>query len=432
VNLAARIAGIVAIATALGGGVAGAEQTSLTRTNLLDFLAASRGAIPPCGTTVELDPHLLGTVKRVFLRDPRGVYKADAPEDLRLTHLVVQEDDHGGTRLAIARMRSVPDAILTSVGRDAPSFARNLPPSETLATATNLGGFLRLLGDPDGGSSGGWGGFGTVHWTQEWTRVAQSSTNQLRYVNVVAHLSAPAVPASSGAQAARTNAVVDILVVREGLLRPADAKSVAELKKFPTADDIFNRAQAERATEREKYPQPLRALIEAKEKPDDPDAEAFVEAINRLRDAPDPKLIRQIVAAMNEDEVEFGSYLADLFGNDSDLEDVVEWKLQERQTAVRAVVEALPEVGTADALRETLFVVLVAQGGGRLKFTGPGTKAVVDLAVAKEGAGFVKTDASDGITDANAAQLAGQAQTELKQKFPGLWKAGSASTESTQ
>jgi hypothetical protein len=132
---------------------------------------------------------------------------------------------------------------------------------------------------------------------------------------------------------------------------------------------------------------------------------------------------------MNEDEVEFGSYLDDIFDNASELENLAEWKPRPREVAVRALVDALTEVKTPDALQEVVFVVLVTQGGGKLKFAIPGIKVTMDLAAVKGADGFTRTDACDGITDANAAQVAAQAQAELMKKYPGLWKQGPSATE---
>jgi len=419
------MAGLVVLAAALceapslrGEAVAPVRPA---RTNLLQFLDRTRGELPCAGTTLELDPHWVGTVKRVHLYDPRAVYRADTPDDLRLTHLVVQEDEAGGDRLALARLRWVPGQQLTFVGREAPAFQDSIPALERFSTATNLAGLFELLGSPDDAAGDGGGGFGAVHWTEEWTQVMRTETNRLRYVNVLAHVSAAARKDGQSPRLNPTNAAVDILVIREGVFRPADPKSAEERQQFLTADGLFTRAQAAQAKARERHPQPLRALIEAQEKPDDFDQAAYTAALQHVRANPDPKLFRQIIAAMNQDEVEFGSYLEDILGDESDLPGLAAWQPVQRQTAVRAVIEALPEARQPAGLEEVLLAILVSQGGGKLKFAVPGTKAAVDLTASKAGDGFAKTHGCDGLSEANLAQVAAHCQTVLKQKYAVLW-----------
>jgi hypothetical protein len=158
VKLAPSIAGLL-LAVACGGVfTARAEATVVppARTNLLEFLERTKDDLPPVGTTLELAPHWVGTVKRVALRDPRGVYRTDTPDDIRLTHLVVQEDEVGDERLVLARLRWVPGTQLTTVGRDAPAFREQIPAPDRLAATTNVADVMELLGAPDGGGRSAW------------------------------------------------------------------------------------------------------------------------------------------------------------------------------------------------------------------------------------------------------------------------------------
>jgi hypothetical protein len=214
-----------------GVGESLAERPGLT--NLAVFLGPPGRLLPPVGTTLELNPHWVGTVKRVHLRDLKGIHREDTPEDIRFTHLIVQPDERGD-RLVIARLRYAPQALLTSTGRHAPALRETLPSVEELAQATRLVDLTRLCGPPPGSASVlGLGG--TLHWTEEWTTFAPAGTGRLRYLNVLAHVSAPAAKDGNRHQPDRTNAVVDILVIREGFFFPADPDSAEERKRFLTA-----------------------------------------------------------------------------------------------------------------------------------------------------------------------------------------------------
>ena len=395
-----------------------AEQPG--KTNLAALLAAPGPTLPPLGTTLELDPHWVGTVKRAYLRDLKGIYREDTPEDIRFTHLVVQPDESGSNQLVIARLRYDPDALLTSTDRHAPALRNNLPTIEDVAKATKFVDLTRLCGPPHGGTDV-WGLSGTSHWTEEWTAFAPAGKDRLRYLNVFAHVSAPAAKGDQASRLDRTNAVVDILVGREGFFRPADPKSADERKRFLTADELFTRAQAERAKEREKYPQPLRALIEADETPDDDDQAAYVTAINQVRAKPEPLLFQQLVTWMNEEEVEMSSHLEDILCFDDPPPGLQPWKEGPRQAAVRALIEALAAARKPDALEEALMLVLTAQGGGKLKFSVPATAARIDLAARETSDGFERTHSCDGLSETNLAQVVAHCQTVLKQKYPELW-----------
>lgn len=412
----------LAVALAAAGEFSGEKSAPAlpAKTNLLEFLARSKRDLPPVGTTLELDPHWVGTVKRVYLRGGEAVYRADTPEDIRFTHLLVQDSGQNGKRLVIARLRWVAGSFLSSTDKHAVAFREELPAAETLSRVTKVDELVRLFG-PQHGWTDGWGLGGTNHWTEGWTWFARAGRDQLRYLNVFAHVSAPSATQGKLSRLDSTNATIDILVIREGLFRPADPRSVEERQRFLTAEELFVRQQSERARERAKYPQPLRALVESHEKPDDWDMAAYIAAINQVRAKPDPELFRQLVCWMNEDSVEFGSYLEDILFFDDPPPELHRWQRSARQSALRALIQALPEVRKPDVLEETLMTVLVAQGGGKLKFLVPGTKATIDLATKKEAEGLAKIYACDGLSETNIAQVAAHCQVVLKKKYADLW-----------
>jgi hypothetical protein len=392
-----------------------------TKTNLFAFLDVAKRALPRVGTTLELKPHWVGTVKRVYLRDQKGVYRADTPEDIRFTHLVVQQDEQGDKRLVIARLRWDPDTLLTSAGRYAAALRENLPSVDDLAKVARLGDLFGLCGPQHGGTDG-WGDLsGTIYWTEEWTSISPVGDDRLRYLNVLAHVSGPVTKGGKLPRLDRTNAAVDILVVREGVFRCADPNSAEERKRFLTAEEIFACNQAERDRERAKYPKPLRGLIEASEKPDDWEMAAYIDTINHIRTNPDPLLFQQLVSWMNEKEVEMSGHLEDILFFDDPPPELQPWKKGPRQAALRALIEAISAARNPDCLEEALLAVLMADGGGKLKFQVPGTDVTIDLAAKKRSDGFEKTYACAGLSETNIVQVVGHCQAVLKKKHAEIW-----------
>jgi hypothetical protein len=404
------------------------EQSAPARfakTNLVAILDQPEPQMPPVGKTFELDPQWVGTVKRVYLRDGEGVYKTDKPEDIRFTHLIMKGGRQSNKSAVIARLRQRPNMYLNYDSRYASRyevpFREELPSVNALGQMTNLYEMEGIFGSQQTGIDA-WGDGGRTHWVQGWTFFTRTGQGQLRYLDIFAHVSAP-TPDKKGKlpKQAQTNATMDILVIREGIFHPADPSSAEERQRFLTGDEIFAHEQAERAKEREKYPQPLRALIEAKEKPDDSEMAAYLAAINQIRANPNPVLFHQLVAWMNEDEVEFGSYLEDILYFDDPPPGLRAWKKSAHQTAVRAYVEAISEVRNPEVLEKVLLIALELQGGGKLEFSVPGTDAEIDLVAKKESGGYGETYGSDGLTKTNISQVAAYCQEVLKKKYASLW-----------
>lgn len=87
------------------------------------------------------------------------------------------------------------------------------------------------------------------------------------------------------------DAQVDIMTIREGLLRPHTEGSRDEAMRYPPAEELHRREIIEAAKIRQKFPKPMRDLLAADEKPDDSNLDAYKAYINGFRDNPDPKLL---------------------------------------------------------------------------------------------------------------------------------------------
>ncbi len=245
--------------------------------------------------------------------------------------------------------------------------------------------------------------------------------DQLRYLDIFASAAAPEAKTGKRLLLDQANAIIENLLVREGFFRPADPQSTEERERFKTGDEIFAREQAERAQARSKYPQPLRALVQAEEKPDDSDMVAYISALNAVRTNPDPALFHQLVTWMNEDHVKFSSYLGDILVFDDPPPELQRWKKLPRRAAARAVIEALPVIKKPSVLEEVLILVLKSQGGGKLKFSIPGTEATIDLVAKKRSEGYTLTYGCDGLSETNISQVAAYCQGVLARKYAELW-----------
>jgi len=351
-----------------------------------------------------LEPQWVGTVKRAYLKDPRNIYRADEPNDIRFTHLFVARrfgappEEDSKPQLKITRSRSGSDGHLkTMIAGETPAFMRNLPNVESVAKATNLAMLTNLFGPPHGPSCA-WGFGDTMHSTAGWTCFTLEATNRLRFLGVSASL-------SSTRHA--TTGQVDRLHVTEGYFRPANPKSRDEVAKYKTGEDDFAEDERKKAEARAKFPQALRSFVEARETPDDPDLKAYKRALISVRAKPDPALFRQLVEAMHEDTVTFKGYLEDILF-DHWLK-VAPWESEQNKVAIRALADAIPHAASKYALQDALIVFLRTQGGG--EFTTAGIEVRPDGNYILSG-GKPPTDVS---------KASAEMYQEIKQRYPHLW-----------
>ena len=397
---------IICSARSSGAG-ADPSATSLPKTNLLTFLGALDKGQLQVGTKFVLEPEWVGTVQRVYLYDEQHVSRDPSPWPIRFSHLVVH-DGRGGR---IIRGRMTDRGTLGSyLGSEGPLFTNALPPAQTVSEAKDLGDLQKLLGAQDGFSDG-WGDGRRLHWTESWVRFTRDGSERLRYLYVFAMASGE----KSGERAH-----IDLLDVREGFFRPADPASAEERLQFKTGAELFTGWNADRARAREKYPQPLRALVAARETPDDSDLIAYKRALNEIRKNPSPELFRQFTEWVDEGTREIHGMLeAVLFGSFFKLEP---WDERQRTVALRTLTEALPNVKTPSALTDLLVLLLQARGGGALKLDIPGTTATVDIKADRfaDGTHGSYSYNSKNITPENLAIVARYCQTVLRQRHPDL------------
>lgn len=365
----------------------------IPKTNLITFLShwqASTGAIKRL--TCELDPEWVGTVNRVYLRDPANIYGPEEPADIRFSHLFIASPPlSSNLQLYIIRGRVANDGNLGSyLGSEGPVFHKTLPSVESVSKAQTLADLEKLLG-PRQGPSGGWGGPNGMHSTAGWTLFTTNGARSLRYLSVFAQISS-----SDRFQ----SATVGIRRVTEGYFRPADPNSRDEFEKYKTGEDDFAEYQRQKAEARAKFSQPLRSFLEARETPDDSDLNAYKRTLNAVRANPNPQLFRQLVEAMEGDTVTFKGYLEDILFDDwLKLEP---WQSQQKKIAARALAEAIPYAKSAYALQHALILFLRTQGELGLR---PDGNYIL-------GGGRLPTE---------ARQAPSEMYQEIKQRYPNVW-----------
>ena len=92
------------------------------------------------------------------------------------------------------------------------------------------------------------------------------------------------------------------------------------------------------------YPQPLRDLIIADEHPDDSDLKHLSEAIQAIRETPDPKLLSQLVQEIHEGTLRIRSLLNHVLLNENNLLNLKPWGEKQEAIAVGACIESLLRV----------------------------------------------------------------------------------------
>jgi hypothetical protein len=363
---------------------------------------------PVAGTEVRLSPEWVGTVKRVYLRDPEKIHKEDSPSNVRLNTAVVFRH--------FARQKEPPLLQAVAMGKhgyntgEAPSYAAKLPTVKEIAEAESLAPLKKWFG-PQHGVTDGWGGRQDMHWTEGWTWFTFESATELRLLNVFAH-----VHGKAGADDAK----IEILVIREGVFRPADPASAKEKAKFKTREEQEADEEAARLKELEKYPLPLRALLEVDGRPDDPDLKMLAKALNALRAKPDAKLIAQLVRGLGlgGESIRFHMLLEHLLTND--FVKLKAWEPGTKRAAQRALVAALSEVTSHHGLDKAIELLLRSMGGGTVRLRVRGTDAEVKVAVVLKKGGNSVTFDSSGITEGNLRQVVAATQQYLRAEFPEL------------
>jgi len=288
------------------------------------------------------------------------------------------------------------------LGSDAPVYVKSIPANEKLRSCTTIAEIQKLLGTGQPGFSG-WGGPKGMHSSHLWVCFSPFAEDRLTYLSVFAHTS------FSEAQRAEGITQVNELLIRRGLLRPADPSDQRERAIYLSGADKFAAKEAEKAQERQRYPQPLRDLIQADEHPNDSDLKILSAAIQTIRRAPDPKLFAQLVQEMHEGTLKIRFLLNHILLNEHDLLDLKPWGAREEAIAVGACIDSLPLA--KDSAREDLVETLLRVcGGGRIEIEVADGGRSIEVIPTKNGYQLTLGGASDPLP-------LGQAQTALRRLY---------------
>jgi len=203
----------------------------------------------------------------------------------------------------------------------------------------------------------------------------------MRYLSVFGHVSKK--------EGLKSESPVDVdeLSISEGVLRPADPNSEAELREYPTGESWFIAQEKEKKEKRNEYPLPLRDLVEADEHPDDSDLLHYRKHLNKIRNNPDPELFRQSIAVMHEGTLQRRSNLEAILV-DSWL-GLDPWAPANWNLVIETCIDSIPSAEDS-AVSDLIVILLKANQGGvieigdqRIEVTDSGGSSVSHNAAAE-------------------------------------------------
>jgi hypothetical protein len=365
-------------------------------------------SLPASEGRYKLVPEWVGTVKRVHLRGGESIYKADEPENIRLTHAWIstpRESKGAASFLKVARLSKSGSYM----GREAPIFMEKLPSSQEVAamTADNL---RKAFGNQHGFTDA-WGGPNGLNWTEGWTYFTFESPIRIRFMHVFAHLEG---------QPKMKNPEIRIMEIREGYFRPANPASDEEKAKFKTAEELEVIEEAKRRAGLAKFPEPLRSLLDERNRPGDSELAGYEKAINAVRARPDEKLIGQLVAALADDgTTEIEAILKDIYSAKPIGLTFKPWLRPQRTLAQRFLVNSLREAKSTLAFERTLGTLLESFGGGTIQLR---TKddARIDVTVKMDARRLEYGSGSSNITPKNLSDVITATQEYILKQHPEL------------
>jgi hypothetical protein len=402
---------VVMFMFSLGGHICSGQGHN--KVELIPFLESWQKQPVETKTNLALKTEWIGTVKRVYLRDPQSIYKEEEPEHIRFNEVFARRSlwqTNEPVRVSIVRMRKSPSGGGHYVGGEAPKFYEKLPAVTDLSKAKDLTELKQYFGGQHG-ITDGWGGLdGRLNWSEGWICFTVEAKDKLRYLSIFAHVSKSKED---------NDASVDIITIKEGEFRPADPNSAEEKAKYKTGEALFAEEVADLKVSQEKYPMPLRRMVAASQQRGDYELKAYKQELAAFRSKPDALLIKQLVQQLHDDgTAEFSVMMYMLFA----AEDFpgAPWTKETRRDAARLLVETLPDIKKADVLQKVIFKILEIQGGGKFKLEGKNPTWEIDLSVELTENGH-STSYRTSPKDNLVPQAALVCLEEFKMRYPELW-----------
>jgi hypothetical protein len=339
-----------------------------------------------------LTPEWIGTIERKAYDDyGKAFIKDDADQRVRFDLAIVVPDWHGATNVALGVSWGGKSYSHQTI------FRESLPSIETITKAEDLQHLRTILGPPDGCDGGDcW-----------WLLFTVEPTNRVRVLSV--HAGSPMYWHSN---------TFGVHYIADAIFRPANPNSQEEIRTFKTGRELFMELEQEKARRRAQFAPPLQTIIEAKEKPDDSNLEAYSAALNNFRNKPSRELMEQFVEWIDEGTTQVSRILGDYLSDDRSYLKLTPWQNNKRQLALRELVNFLPRARTSSALTGLLWIILEAEGGGDL-IVRSDQKTLVDVGVElKTGSKSQRMTATPA--DEELLKAAESCRDFLKQKYPHL------------
>jgi len=289
-------------------------------------------------------------------------------QHLRLEKGMIREGE-------ITLLRIMPNRVF--VGSDAPVRIASAPSIEQLKACDTVAKLKELLGRGMPGFDG-WGGPEGMHSSHSWVCFSPLPNQRLAYLKVFAHTSFNEEQRKLG-----ITQVNEIKVI-SGVLRPENPGDPNEMATYLTGEALFQKEEAEKFKELERFPQPLRDLLTVDEHPMDPDLKHLSAAVQKIRDHPDPKLMAQLVGHMHEDAVRFQMLLGYILFNEHGILKLKPWEGKKEEIAVKACIDSLPQADE-DSVEELIAILLQVSGGGTIQVSHHDDSRRIEVTLRKDG-----------------------------------------------
>lgn len=397
-------------ALVLLGLLASAGQTSAgsadKRVDLVTMVGAGSIPVAESSPAISLSPQWVGTIKEVFSNYPYQSDHKESPNNLRINMAWRDREN----RLVIARSTSGGQYL----GSEAAVYLKELPSTQEVRSVRTLDQLRKWFGPQHGWTDRTIGE--RVGWTQQWVYFTLVSRNKIRWQGVFAHVSAKAD------QIKDENTSVDILSISEGTLHPADPGSVGERARYRTAEEI--EAEREQSLEQKRglLPQPLQALVVARETPGDSELKAYSQALSEIRRDPDSLLFQQLAERISEGTLAMRSLLEDIILDNASFLKVAPWLPAKRIRALSMTVAAFKKADTPSGLKDLGRIVMDGLGGGTVLVKGQGDRPLLHMDISHSNASDsgAFTYHSSSITSENLRQSADQISKWFRQQYPQL------------
>lgn len=238
---------------------------------------------------------------------------------------------------------------------------------------------LELLASfgPQRGWTDAWGDGERMHWTEGWNWFSVIDDHRVRVLSIFAHV-------SSGNRD-KSDKSIDHMIIRQGLLRKSDPTNIDDLKRFPTAESTANIRQQKIEQDDSKFPEPLQALLKASHARDESDLKSYFGLIGQFRKNPDPELLKQLVAHLDDRSLSFSVMAEYLFDDKFTGATAGPWPAGKRAEACVLLIRALPNANSKESMQGAVELILRESGFESFKISVGAIKVDITSRYTKNG-----------------------------------------------